>query len=277
MNTGKWGPYGWTLTHSVAANYPMKPTPLDKKTYKDFYMNLRFILPCIYCRQSFTEYLKKRPLTDVEMSNKQTLSKHHYDVHNLVNDKLRNQGHISYNDPAFGRIYKRYRTMKTSYSLPRIWNFIWAVTLNYTDSIEPVKKRHLKVYYRLFFEHLAYLFPGTQKQKRAFNCCWNRMKPHFNEYTKDCQSMAKFVYTLQMCMYSHLRMHISSSNRFYSLQKTYKFFEKWRAGCSKKTCRSPINKNTGHGYAKPFQGYTYKDFTGPQEEHTTVKCMRCYN
>lgn len=276
MNTGKWGPYGWTLTHGVASRYPNNPTKNDEQLYRDFYMNLRYILPCKYCRISFTAYLKKRPLTHAAMKNNITLGKHHYDVHNLVNDKLRKQGYITYPDPKFSYIYRRYKKMSPKYMLPRIFNFIWAVTLNYSNdktTKEPQSQKPLRFYYKKFFEHLSLLFPGT-KQRNAFRCCWNKMKSHFNDYTNDCNSLSKFVYTLQMCVYSHLNIKIKKGTKFYTLGRTYNFFEKWRANCNQKTCRSPVSKKGILGYAQPFTGYTYNDFIGYTKTKKQKKCMK---
>ena len=62
MDTRFWGPPGWKLIHQVAYKYPINPTEIEKLDYGIFYSNLAFVLPCKYCRNSFTKYLKNLPI-----------------------------------------------------------------------------------------------------------------------------------------------------------------------------------------------------------------------
>ena len=64
MLTSVWGPSLWHSLHTISFNYPVKPTLQDKKNYKRFIMNLRYILPCKYCRMNFKKNLKELPLTE---------------------------------------------------------------------------------------------------------------------------------------------------------------------------------------------------------------------
>ena len=56
MDTRFWGPSGWQLLHSITNKYPNNPDKLEKDAYEIFFKSLPFILPCIYCRNSLTEY-----------------------------------------------------------------------------------------------------------------------------------------------------------------------------------------------------------------------------
>ena len=62
MDTRFWGPPGWKLLHQIAYQYPENPTPEDKLNYGIFYSNLANVLPCKYCRNSFTKYIKNLPI-----------------------------------------------------------------------------------------------------------------------------------------------------------------------------------------------------------------------
>ena len=39
MDTRFWGPDGWKLLHSIVEGYPSRPTPENKATYKNFFIN----------------------------------------------------------------------------------------------------------------------------------------------------------------------------------------------------------------------------------------------
>ena len=54
-----WGPLQWTFLHTMSFNYPVNPTPEDKKHYRDYVLNLQYILPCKYCRINLTNNFKK--------------------------------------------------------------------------------------------------------------------------------------------------------------------------------------------------------------------------
>ena len=90
LQTKLWGPSLWTGLHSITFGYPLEPTDEDKKNYKSFFEQLKYVLPCKYCRDSYTEYIAKEPtkLTNEVLENRSTLTKWLYDLHNRVNNKL---------------------------------------------------------------------------------------------------------------------------------------------------------------------------------------------
>ena len=57
--TSVWGPAMWHYLHTMSFNYPVNPTPEDKKHYRDFIINLQYVLPCKYCRMNLTNNLIK--------------------------------------------------------------------------------------------------------------------------------------------------------------------------------------------------------------------------
>ena len=61
MLTSVWGPSMWHYLHTMSFNYPVKPTPEEKKHYKEFILSLQHVLPCKYCRinlkKTFPHYL----------------------------------------------------------------------------------------------------------------------------------------------------------------------------------------------------------------------------
>ena len=59
MLTTVWGPSLWHTLHTISFNYPIKPTFKQKRQYLNFFKSLKHILPCKYCRDNYTNNLKK--------------------------------------------------------------------------------------------------------------------------------------------------------------------------------------------------------------------------
>jgi len=106
MDTRFWGPSGWKLLHLIVAS-PMEDR---SKTVKWFCL-LPFVLPCKYCRASLHEYYRSQPPTEALFANPETAGKWLYDIHNRVNEKLRNQGLLTKRNPSWISVRKIYSTM----------------------------------------------------------------------------------------------------------------------------------------------------------------------
>ena len=96
MDTKFWGPGGWVFLHTITFNYPWKYDEKNaehrerRKFTQQLFENLKFTLPCKYCRQSFADFLKRKPITP-HLRSRRALTRWLYDVHNMVNEKLRRQ------------------------------------------------------------------------------------------------------------------------------------------------------------------------------------------
>lgn len=92
FQTSVWGPAAWVFLHTITFSYPDKPTPEMKRTFKKFFKSLCHILPCIYCRQSYTKYSnsKESPmrLTNDVFKSRSTLTRWLYKIHEAVNERL---------------------------------------------------------------------------------------------------------------------------------------------------------------------------------------------
>ena len=98
MLTSVWGPSMWHTLHVISFNYPIHPTPKQKKNYLNFFLSLKDILPCKYCRENFTKNIKKVPLNMKTMKNRHTLSRWLYDLHEEINRMLCKKSNLSYQD-----------------------------------------------------------------------------------------------------------------------------------------------------------------------------------
>ena len=120
MLTTVWGPSMWHFLHTMSFNYPVEPTPADKKHYMDFVLNLRNVLPCKYCRMNLTNNLATRPIRMCHMESRDTFSRFIYELHETVNRFLGKHSGLSYCDVR--ERYEHFRSRCTQ-DTPKVFNF----------------------------------------------------------------------------------------------------------------------------------------------------------
>ena len=114
MLTSVWGPSLWHYLHTMSFNYPVNPTDVQKKYYKQFVMSLKYVLPCKYCRMNLRKNLKAVPLTDTALKNRDNFSKWMYDLHEHINTMLKKKSGLSYEDVRERYEHFRARCSETS-------------------------------------------------------------------------------------------------------------------------------------------------------------------
>jgi hypothetical protein len=87
MQTVQWGKAMWISLHAITFNYPINPTIEDKTKYKNYFTITGNILPCKYCRESFSIYSKYIPI-DSFLDSREGVVYWLYVIHNLVNQKI---------------------------------------------------------------------------------------------------------------------------------------------------------------------------------------------
>lgn len=98
MLTAVWGPSLWHFMHIMSLNYPVHPTSEDKTHYKNFIINLQYILPCRYCRENLKNNLKTLPLRSCHMKDRNSFSRYVYELHETINKMLGKKSGLSYCD-----------------------------------------------------------------------------------------------------------------------------------------------------------------------------------
>ena len=102
MDTRYWGPSGWQLFHLVA---------FKSEHPEDVLMQMKDVLPCKFCRASTTQFVHDHPLRGDP-------GKWMYEIHNMVNHKLRSQCKDDPNvinpgpDPSFESVKEYYLNLK---------------------------------------------------------------------------------------------------------------------------------------------------------------------
>ena len=98
MITSVWGPPLWHYLHTMSFNYPVNPSAEEKKHYMNFVENLKYVLPCKYCRMNLKNNFKQLPLKMCDMKNRETFSRYVYSLHELVNKMLHKKSNLTYCD-----------------------------------------------------------------------------------------------------------------------------------------------------------------------------------
>lgn len=239
MDTTFWGPPAWVLLHTIAYNYI--PSDVNKETYKLFFENLQNILPCIYCRASYIEYISYEPIT-LHLNNSKDLSLWLYKIHNLVNNKLRNQGLLKWENPTFDEIYKKYTEEQDNIDKCTIksksimgWNFLYCVAFVFPENGRSIAQTsHYNGYY-VFFNTLGKVLP----EKGGYRDTYNKYLQEYPilKYLESRDELKKWIYNLEITISEKLKL---KCDEFLKIEDE---IENYRAGCSaiksdnKQTCR----------------------------------------
>jgi len=130
MLTSVWGPPMWHYLHTMSFNYPVNPTPEDKKHYREFVLNLQYVLPCKYCRMNLKTNLKTMPLNMSHMASRDTFSRYIYNLHELVNKLLKKKSNLSYCDVR--ERYEHFRSRCTE-EKPKLFKVLKTKTLKKSE------------------------------------------------------------------------------------------------------------------------------------------------
>jgi len=94
IKTSYWGPNAWNfLFCSILGTYPEKIDNKNKdhikikKEFKSMFKGLCYILPCIFCRESYSKFIKEIPI-DEYLSGRIELFHWLYKLKDKVNKKL---------------------------------------------------------------------------------------------------------------------------------------------------------------------------------------------
>ena len=83
-NPELWGPHAWYFLDSIILTYPNNPTDIEKNNYKNFFISLKNILPCISCRNNYEYNLIKYPLTDEVLKSRSNMIDWILNIHNDI-------------------------------------------------------------------------------------------------------------------------------------------------------------------------------------------------
>lgn len=120
MLTAVWGPSMWHYLHTMSFNYPVKPSSIDKKHFRNFILNMKNVLPCGHCRENLKRNFKVHPLKMCNMKNRDTFSRYIYKLHETVNKMLNKKSGLTYDEVR--ERYEHFRSRCTK-DKPKMFNF----------------------------------------------------------------------------------------------------------------------------------------------------------
>lgn len=91
----------WSVLHTIAAKYPVKPNQEEKTNMREFIRLISILYPCSYCAKEFRQDIAQLP---PRLDSREALSQWFCQMHNRVNEKL--------NKPQFdcSKVDERWRT-----------------------------------------------------------------------------------------------------------------------------------------------------------------------
>jgi hypothetical protein len=227
---------------------------------RSFWKQIPYILPCKFCRTSLTEYYKALPIPSREGDFPEWL----YKIHNLVNQKLRDQGQNLPPDPPFSMVKDQYTELLDNgcsrTEFPG-WDFLFSIADNHPDSspskpmpdapetlpktLEERNKYNLltakerKAALKEFWGILPFVLPFKEWQ-----VSWRRHAGSLTQATQSRRSALAWLWKIRCGMEEDL--HHMKKDTFYGLCKRVATH---RSGCATskraKTCRRIPNQNAG--------------------------------
>jgi hypothetical protein len=224
MDTRFWGPSAWQLFHLIAF----------KSEHPDDVLNMmKDVLPCRFCRESTTQFVKEHPLRGDP-------GKWLYDLHNRVNDKLRKQAKEDPTvvdpgaDPSFAEVKAKYAALKPTAVPGR--DFLFSIASNYPDVPEPEQMATQ----RTFLHALAKVYP-FQSLRNVYAAYLQAHEPLLGSR----KAYTKWMYGLLKALSEEVGVSIGTYKGYVQHVAYYK------SGCAKKTYRGKTcRKLAGGGRTK---------------------------
>jgi hypothetical protein len=84
-----WGPHIWKSIHYIAMAYPDRPSPMDRRRYKHFFMTLHEFIPCKTCAINYVRHVTQElPPIDRFLDSADHIFEWTVMLHNMVNKEL---------------------------------------------------------------------------------------------------------------------------------------------------------------------------------------------
>lgn len=224
-DTRYWGPSAWQLFHLIAFG---SPSPAE------FLMSIKDILPCKFCRASTAEFTEAGgPCRDP--------GRWLYDLHNMVNRKLREQAQKDPAvidpgpDPSFEEIKMKYQRILASKptAVPGR-DFLFVIASNHGDADVPDVE--VQAIHRTFWKRLSDVYPF--EDLRAIVKSYVEKHPPA-VHTR--QAYMRWVYGLLVKLSKKVKAPILSFNGYAQHVAYYK------SGCDKKTYRGQTCRRLAGG------------------------------
>jgi len=217
LSKEKLGHRTWEILHSIAADYPLKPTSRDKEEVVLFLKSLSKLYPCNLCGAHFRQMLKKHP---IQNKSRKSFSKYLCKLHNEVNLRLKKE---LFNCDSIVRFYRNKNN--DGIKLPRAylgrisWSLLHSIAAAYPK--ENAKEKHKK-YLKKFLYSFAYLYPYSSHGSFLYELIKN----------KKIQSSTREDVVFYLCRI-HNRVNAFLKKRIFDCEEAFNIWG-GKCGCSAK-------------------------------------------
>ena len=147
-----WGPKAWNLLHSYSFNNNCKIPNNKKHNYYIFYTSFTYLIPCIICKEHYSDIIQNiNPLIEENIDRKY-LIKWLYNTHNIVNEFI--------NKPKYS--YKKFINNK---KINHIDNYFTLYTIYSVIDYKSISLYNYDQIYN-FFINFCKLYPDIEKRKK---------------------------------------------------------------------------------------------------------------
>ena len=170
MAPSVWGPMVWRLMHGAAHRYDTQETPpgqADRYAFQLFLINCAWVLPCVYCRESYLEYVRQA-CTDQAPQGTSEMARHFGErrvqelvcyFHNCVNKKLQKPPFDDSDNYALAK--RRSYVWSSEFLEDEMLGVMFIVALNYRSNGEGSKQTHYADFFRTLPDFLLSLGKPT--------------------------------------------------------------------------------------------------------------------
>lgn len=188
MQTSKFGPPLWKSIHFIS--YPYSHKKCYPKYLNLFFESLGNVLPCIYCRNSYKIFCQELPCKKYLLSD-QDIFYWTYQIHNKVNNKLRNQGNDVDPNPPLMKILNKYKKINPNIWHPWLNEMIYFICFNYAN--RDCTDHQIREWYQKFFWSLSRVLPS----KKLKSYLQKRMEMYpIHNYLKSGEDLFYWAYLI---------------------------------------------------------------------------------
>ena len=175
---------------------------IDPELQKLFYTLPQHLLPCIFCRESYQEFLV-RPENNLDLFVKKgEVPEWTWRIHNLVNDKLE-KPRVDYK-----RCSKVYRNLKPQEWLEPFWIFVFTIALNYPANFQFTETGNPRVLKGKVRRSITQLTEEERARYKAYLLFYDNLASFMPDGDFVCKWMEAYTKTpisrLSLCSREHL-------------------------------------------------------------------------
>lgn len=209
-----WGSSAWKLLHDISFHIAYMGDQSLKKNKKDqqkilkeahnFFMTLRYILPCTQCQYSFDVHILHIPFPKKTSDIPRWL----FDIHNRVNDTLTHP----ITKPIWDTWVITYPEEMKKHTLRDVWPFIQSVVEVHPDKDTQGMEMYIKSLHTFFTLLWKYLYQMDAYHHESDKAILKKLKnislPQYDQFMKSKSDLRSWITSIGKTIHSK-QLHVS--------------------------------------------------------------------